>query len=239
MASLSPPARAAAAKAAEAEGAASSTDYESSDDEWRPPFIDAETGASAFDEETGTFPYGTLSSTASTVVSPDGVTQRFLEMLRNEHSQEDGDGKHKRQQQQPVHLPSYFVDIGCGKGRVVNKIASELGCRCVGVDISQKELDVAAEGARALGVASLVSFVVRDFRQFHVEIPDDVMPSDVLCYIYLIPKMVNNRDLRSQVVRLLEQGATFVCWQYLPRDWPHLWKEDTKFGIQIYRRGDL
>ena len=98
---------------------------------------------------------------------------------------------------------------------------------------------IGGDGARALGVASLVSFVVRDFRQFHVEIPDDVMPSDVLCYIYLIPKMVNNRDLRSQVVRLLEQGATFVCWQYLPRDWPHLWKEDTKFGIQIYRRGDL
>ena len=145
-------------------GDASSTDYESSDDEWRPPFIDAETGESAFDEETGTFPYGTLSFTAPTIASPDGVTRRFLEMIRDENGKPD-------QKQQPVRLPTFFVDIGCGKGRVVNKVASDLGIRCVDVDISQKELEVAAEGARTLGVASQVSFAVRDFRQFHMEIP--------------------------------------------------------------------
>ena len=88
-------------------------------------------------------------------------------------------------------------------------------------------------------LASLVSYVVRDYRQFHRVIPADVEPCNVLCYMYLIPKMVNNRDLREQVVVLLEQGATFVCWQYLPKDWPHLWKEDAKFGIKIYRRDNL
>ena len=197
-----------------------SSEYESSDDEWRPPFIDAETGESAFDEETGTFPYGTLSSTASTVVSPDGVTQRFIGMLR----------------ESSMALPNYFVDIGCGKGKVVNKVAKELHCKSVGIDISEKELEIAAKGACALGVNSLVSFKVCDFREFDKEIPENVAPSTLLCYIYLIPKMVNNRDLRGKVVHLLQQGATFVCWQYLPRNWPYLWKEDTRFGLQIYRR---
>ena len=100
-------------------GMGSSTDYESSDEEWRSPFIDAETGESCFDEETGTFPYGTLSKTASKISSPDGVTRRFLEMLR--YSDKDF----------PCEVPSLFIDIGCGRGQVVNRVASELKCKCV------------------------------------------------------------------------------------------------------------
>eukprot|EP00946_MAST-07B_sp_MAST-7B-sp1_P005326 g5326.t1 len=163
-------------------GMGSSTDYESSDEEWRSPFIDAETGESCFDEETGTFPYGTLSKTASKISSPDGVTRRFLEMLR--YSDKDF----------PCEVPSLFIDIGCGRGQVVNRVASELKCKCVGIDISQNVLGIAEAEARKLGVESFLSFDICDFREFHTKIPADTAPSEVLCYMYLIPKMICNRD---------------------------------------------
>ena len=96
--------------------------------------------ADGFDAETGVFDgFGSLSETASHVTSPVGTVRRLIETagLTREHR---------------------FVDLGCGRGAVNNVVAELVGCRCLGVDLSRTELDVAEEDARARGVEGLVRY---------------------------------------------------------------------------------
>ena len=198
-----------------ASDASDASEYESDDGQWHPPFHDAETGE--YHEDV----YGTLSETASTIVSPDGVAQRFLELI----------GEEKLKQ---IKL---FIDIGCGKGRVVNLVAKQVGCKAVGIDILQAELDVAQQEAATLGVAEQCSYVICDFREFYQHIPKDVEPHEIVCYTYLIPKMVSNRELRQRVVEYLARGTTFVTWSYhAAPEWPHLHCEDTTFNIKVFQK---
>ena len=98
--------------------------------------------ADGFDAETGVFDgFGSLSETASHVTSPVGTVRRLIETagLTREHR---------------------FVDLGCGRGAVNNVVAELVGCRCLGVDLSRTELDVAEEDARARGVEGLVRYEV-------------------------------------------------------------------------------
>ena len=75
-----------------------------------------------------------------------------------------------------------------------------------------------------------------DFRDFAEHIPADVPADRVVMYAYLIPKMVNNRDLKATVARLLEGGAVCICWHYFPEGLPYLSAEDEKFKLRIYRK---
>jgi len=171
--------------------------------------------------------YGTLSRVSSTVTSPDGVTRRLLQWC-------------------PLTAAdSLFVDIGCGRGRVVNLIASHVGCPCIGVDISPTELALAREDAKRAGVDNLCHYCQGDYRTFHDTVVDAakrsgaVRPRAVCVYFYLIPQMINNRALRDEVIRLLESDvvdATVVCWMYLPRDWPYVTVADDRFSLCVYRR---
>ena len=177
------------------------------------------------DSETGemcTDVYGTLSETASTIVSPDGIPRRFLEMIGEKKMTE-------------IKL---FVDVGCGKGRVMTAVAvASPDLNVLGVDILQEELDVAASLSLNLGVADRSNFVICDFRKFTEKIPDEVQPHQIVVYLYLIPKMVSNRDLRQHVVDYLERGATFVTWSYhATPEWPYLKDHDSTFGIKVFQR---
>ena len=194
----------------------SQSSYESDDGEWHPPMHDSETGEMCTDV------YGTLSETASTIVSPDGIPRRFLEMIGEKKMAE-------------ILL---FVDVGCGKGRVMTSVAvASPGLNVLGVDILQEELSVAASAASEHGVADRSKFVICDFRTFTEQIPKEIQPHQIVVYFYLIPKMVSNRELRQHVVDYLERGATMITWSYhATPEWPYLKEEDTTFGIKIFQR---
>ena len=190
------------------------SEYESDDGQWHPPFHDAETGEYHKDV------YGTLSETASTIVSPDGIAKRFLEMVGTEKLQE-------------IKL---FVDIGCGKGKVTNAVASILGCQTVGIDILKEELDVATTEAQKGKVDHLTTYAICDFLEFDTVLPD-VQPNEILFYTYLIPKMVSNKKLREKVEMYLGNGSTFVTWSYhATPEWPCLKEWDQSYNIKMFQK---
>lgn len=47
---------------------------------------------------------------------------------------------------------NHLLDYGCGKGRVVFFLASQLGCRATGLDYSEKLIAIAEENRRRSGV---------------------------------------------------------------------------------------
>jgi len=64
---------------------------------------------------------------------------------------------------------SYVLDVGCGVGVTPCYLAKRVGCRVVGVDISEKMLERSRERARREGVAGLVELRVADAQELPFE----------------------------------------------------------------------
>ena len=158
------------------------------------PFCDA------FEEDTGTFPFGTLSAIASHVTTLPATSDAAALLAR-------------------LKQGDTFVDLGCGVGRVVERVAATVGkdCRCVGVDMCEGEIEVAREvGGRG---------------EYHV---DDVFNAEavikgegggevewerVVVFIFLIPKLVNSREFKKMLHSFIERGARVVSYCYHVDGW--------------------
>lgn len=62
-----------------------------------------------------------------------------------------------------------LLDIGCGSGAVMTHLGRVLGCRCVGVDLSAEQINVARQVASESGID--VRFIVGD--ALDVDLPTD------------------------------------------------------------------
>lgn len=65
---------------------------------------------------------------------------------------------------QADHSRLRVLDLGCGKGAVCVRLATELGCRCLGIDALAEFVRSAGERARELGVERLCRFEQGDIR---------------------------------------------------------------------------
>ena len=83
-----------------------------------------------------------------------------------------------------VNKDSYGLDIGCGVGATPCYMAKQIGCRVVGVDLSQAMIDRSIERAREDGVDDLVEFRVADAQElpFDNELFDVVMAESVTVF---------------------------------------------------------
>ena len=64
------------------------------------------------------------------------------------------------------------LDIGCGKGTLIRKIHTLYGCTCIGVDISESQIDVARN---EIGDYPRVEFHVVDIEQFPRNVKYDLV----------------------------------------------------------------
>ena len=77
--------------------------------------------ADAFEADTSTYPYGTLSGMASHVTTQDGTTRAAIQLAA-------------------LSTRDCFIDLGCGVGRVTNLVARIVGCAVVGIDCCEAEV---------------------------------------------------------------------------------------------------
>ncbi len=66
---------------------------------------------------------------------------------------------------------THVLDLGCGYGSTARYLAANFGCAVTGVNISQKELELARHRGREAGLDHLLSFELGDFHG--LEYPDD------------------------------------------------------------------
>ncbi|MDB6000905.1 MAG: methyltransferase small domain protein, partial [Rhizobacter sp.] len=57
-----------------------------------------------------------------------------------------------------------LLDIGCGWGALVMRAAQKFGARCVGVTLSQNQVDLATDRVRQAGLSDLVQIRLMDYR---------------------------------------------------------------------------
>ncbi len=104
----------------------------------------------------------------------------------------------------------YLIDLGSGDGRIVITAAKRFGARGMGVDISEKLVDLAITNAHKEQVAEHVKFVRQD------AFKTDIAPASVLT-LYLLPKFV--LELRPKLLNELKPGSRIVCHDYSLGDW--------------------
>jgi len=65
-----------------------------------------------------------------------------------------------------------ILDLGCGKGAAIIRLAQKFGFKVVGIDAMQPFLKVASEKARALGVSQLCKFEMADIHAYVSDLHD-------------------------------------------------------------------
>ena len=106
------------------------------------------------------------------------------------------------------------VELAVGTGRVAVPIA-ETGVRVIGVDLSERMLEVAGDYARERGVASLVDLRVGDIRDPPVleRVPLAICPFRSLLHM---PSNVEKLNALRAVRALLEEDGRFVFDVFAP-----------------------
>ena len=109
-----------------------------------------------------------------------------------------------------VNAKDYVIDLGSGDGRIVITAAKTFGARGMGVDISEKLVDLATTNSHKERVSDKVRFVRQD------AFKTDITPASVLT-LYLLPKFV--LDLRPKMLAELKPGSRIVSHDYSLGDW--------------------
>ena len=65
----------------------------------------------------------------------------------------------------PLGAGMRVLDLGCGYGSTVRYLAGNFGCRVTGVNISEKELELASSRGREAGLDDLLRFEYGDFHR--------------------------------------------------------------------------
>lgn len=104
----------------------------------------------------------------------------------------------------------YVIDLGSGDGRIVITAAKRFGARGLGVDISEKLVDLAVTNAHKEQVAERAKFVRQD------AFKTDIREASVLT-LYLLPRFV--LELRPKILAELKPGSRIVSHDYNLGDW--------------------
>ncbi|HIF43922.1 MAG TPA: methyltransferase domain-containing protein [Dehalococcoidia bacterium] len=105
------------------------------------------------------------------------------------------------------------LDLGCGYGSTARYLASEYGCHVTATNISQKELDLAAERTSQAGLENLLNFEYGDFHQLkYADGSFDIIWSQE-AFLHGADKAL----ILSECLRVLEPGGTLVFTDILVR----------------------
>lgn len=177
----------------------------SSDDEFVAPFMDA------FEDGPQAFPFGTMSRVASHVTSLQSTTDAAILLSKTNSS-------------------TVFVDLGCGIGRVVNRVKERFpGARCIGIDMCEGEINQAMAASNGNGA----EYVVDDVFQAE-NIIGMVDWNNVVIYTFLIPKMVNSRGFKKLLQGFVDKGAKVVSYCYHPENW-RIESRDERMNVNLYQ----
>jgi SAM-dependent methyltransferase len=204
--------------------AADDNDDNDDDNVFDIPFLDA------FEDDTETFPYGTMSRVASHVTTLPSTTDAAIRLSN-------------------TNATTIFVDLGCGVGRVVNRVQEQVpGARCLGIDMCPGEIDQAIamssnnNNNNNNGVVA-VKYVVDDV--FHAEkhisammLDDDDDDDDdwnnVVLFLFLIPTLVNSRGFQKLLKGFIDKGAKVVSYCYHPENW-RIDARDERMNVNLYQ----
>ncbi|MBT8220882.1 MAG: methyltransferase domain-containing protein [Bacteroidia bacterium] len=110
-----------------------------------------------------------------------------------------------------VQTHDRLLDMGCGIGGSSIYLAKETGCECVGISLSEKQIQTATRMAHEFGVADECTFLVRDFTDtnFKDQSFDVVWAVESVCHANQKEKFI------EEAWRLLKPGGRLILADFL------------------------
>lgn len=107
--------------------------------------------------------------------------------------------------------PTYVLDVGCGIGGPARTIATELGARTVGIDLTPAFVAAATELTARVGLSDRVSFRVGN--ALALDEPDEQF--DLVTLFHVGMNIGNKRKLFTELARVLRPGGRVLVYDIM------------------------
>ena len=118
----------------------------------------------------------------------------------------------------------FVLDAGCGIGGSAIWLAKHIGCRTLGITLSQRQVATATKLAQQQGVAHLAQFGCADYTQ--TQLPNQhvsaVWAIESLCHA------ANKLAFTNEAARILQSGGRLVVADFFIRQTPPLNTTETR-----------
>ncbi len=113
------------------------------------------------------------------------------------------------------------LDIGCGRGRVANHMATLSGAHVTGINIDEVQLNSARHFTAAKGMSDQCTFKMADLNDIPHPFADGSL--DAIYHVQVFSLCRDLLKLFKDMHRMLKPGGRFACL-----DWVHLDRYDAK-----------
>ena len=117
-----------------------------------------------------------------------------------------------------LHLKSgkHALDIGCGRGRIANHIASYTGAHVTGINIDKGQLKNAQTFTASRNMSKQCQFKLADLND--LPLPFDAESFDAVYHVQVFSLSKDLGKLMNDIHRILKPGGYFACldWVSLP-----------------------
>lgn len=105
------------------------------------------------------------------------------------------------------------LDIGCGRGRVAQHVASFSGANVLGINIDPDQLESAKKFAAGRGLAKQCEFKMADLNDLPLPFGDNTF--DAIYQIQVFSLSKNLEKLFKEIYRVLKPGAKLACLDWV------------------------
>jgi sterol 24-C-methyltransferase len=112
-----------------------------------------------------------------------------------------------------IQQGSQVLDIGCGRGRVANHIASSTGAHVTGINIDADQLASAKQFALGTGLADRCKFQFGDVNKPPFPFADNSLDAVYEIQVFSLSK--NLTELFRDIHRMLKPGGKFGCLEWV------------------------
>jgi cyclopropane fatty-acyl-phospholipid synthase-like methyltransferase len=105
-----------------------------------------------------------------------------------------------------INRDDYVLDVGCGYGTTAIWLAKNIGCKVIGITISEKQVAEAKNTAKKYGVEHLTDFRVMNFHK--IEFPENTF--DAVISIESICHSSNQPVVLKEIYHVLKPAGTLA-----------------------------
>jgi MPBQ/MSBQ methyltransferase len=112
----------------------------------------------------------------------------------------------------------HVLDVGCGIGGATRYLASALGCRVTGIDLTPQYIEVARDFAQRTGLADRITYEVASA----LAMPFADATFDAAITMHVAMNIRDRSGLYREVARVLKRGAPFCVYDVMKGSEPGL-----------------
>ncbi len=116
-------------------------------------------------------------------------------------------------QKMSLKKDQHILDVGCGIGGCARYIASEIGCRVTGIDLTAEFISTAKTLTSLTGLNDLVTFEVSSA----LEMPFEQESFDGVITMHVAMNIRDRETLYKEISRVMKPGATFCIYDVMKK----------------------